>query len=149
MEPTKADGCNDTHRHKSIDTETNAGDADKSLADADGVRPSDLTQFEVDILAILAGDGTPEATDYGLAIKRALEDYYGCEVGHGRLYPNLDGLIERGLVEKRSVDKRTNGYALTEAGRDVVFARIEWLSTQVAAAHRLANAEPAVQGGEE
>ncbi|ELZ20434.1 PadR family transcriptional regulator [Natrinema limicola JCM 13563] len=35
---------------------------------------------------------------YGLAIKRELEDYYGTEVNHGRLYPNLDELVDLGLV---------------------------------------------------
>ena len=116
--------------------------------------PEDFTRFQLDLLAVLGGDGSAEGTDYGLAIKRTLEAYYGCEVRHGRLYPNLDGLIDRGLVEKRAVDKRTNSYALTEAGRDLLRARIDYLTDQaglttVRHAHRLANAEPAVQGGEE
>jgi DNA-binding PadR family transcriptional regulator len=96
------------------------------------VDPTDLTQFQLDILAILAGDGTPEETNYGLAIKRALEGLYGEEVNHGRLYPNLDDLIEKGLVEKDPLDKRTNQYALTDTGRGVLDARLDWLIDQTA-----------------
>lgn len=60
---------------------------------------SELTAFQQNILAILA-----EEARYGLAIKRELEEYHGSNVNHGRLYPNLDALIERGLVEKSALD---------------------------------------------
>jgi len=82
---------------------------------------ADLTAFQQNILVILA-----EEPRYGLAIKRELEEYYGDEVNHGRLYPNLDDLVERGLVEKSELDKRTNQYELTERGYDVVDAQREW-----------------------
>ncbi|TKX82728.1 PadR family transcriptional regulator, partial [Halorubrum sp. SS5] len=74
------------------------------------------------ILTILA-----EEPMYGLAIKRELEAYYGSEVNHGRLYPNLDDLVDDGLVEKSELDKRTNQYELTEEGHDVVLGQIEWV----------------------
>jgi len=96
--------------------------------------PEDFTRFQLDLLAVLGGDGSTEGTDYGLAIKRTLEAYYGCEVRHGRLYPNLDGLIDRGLVEKHEVDKRTNEYALTDKGRGVLDRRLDWLVDQTATA---------------
>ena len=83
---------------------------------------SDLTAFQQNILTILA-----EEPMYGLAIKRELESYYGSEVNHGRLYPNLDDLVDHGLVEKSELDKRTNQYELTERGHDVVLGRIEWV----------------------
>jgi DNA-binding PadR family transcriptional regulator len=83
---------------------------------------SDLTAFQQNILTILA-----EEPMYGLAIKRELEAYYGSEVNHGRLYPNLDDLVDDGLVEKSELDKRTNQYELTEAGHDVVLGQIEWV----------------------
>ena len=82
----------------------------------------DLTAFQQNILAILS-----EEALYGLAIKRELEDYYGTEVNHGRLYPNLDDLVELDLVEKSELDKRTNQYALTEAGREAVLDNLEWV----------------------
>ena len=83
---------------------------------------SDLTAFQQNILTILA-----EEPMYGLAIKRELEEYYGSEVNHGRLYPNLDDLVDLGLVEKSELDKRTNQYELTDQGHDVVLGRIEWV----------------------
>lgn len=64
---------------------------------------------------------------YGLAIKRELEAYYGSEVNHGRLYPNLDDLVDHGLVEKSELDKRTNQYELTDEGHDIVLGQIEWV----------------------
>ena len=81
-----------------------------------------LTAFQQNILTILA-----EEPRYGLAVKRELEAYYGSEVNHGRLYPNLDDLVDEGLVEKSELDKRTNQYALTDAGHDVVLGQIEWV----------------------
>ena len=81
----------------------------------------DLTAFQHNILVILA-----EEPRYGLAIKRELEDYYGSEVNHGRLYPNLDDLVEMGLIEKSELDKRTNQYELTEAGFNAVLDVLEW-----------------------
>ena len=81
----------------------------------------DLTAFQKNILVVLA-----EEARYGLAIKRELEDYYGQEVNHGRLYPNLDDLVNKGLVEKSELDKRTNQYALTDAGLEAVLDDLTW-----------------------
>jgi DNA-binding PadR family transcriptional regulator len=82
----------------------------------------ELTAFQQNILVVLA-----EEPRYGLAIKRTLEDYYGTEVNHGRLYPNLDDLVEMDLVEKSELDKRTNQYELTEPGRDALLERLDWV----------------------
>ena len=82
---------------------------------------ADLTAFQQAILTILAGEPR-----YGLAVKRELEAYYGEEVNHGRLYPNLDQLVDDGLVEKSPLDKRTNQYALTEAGEQALIAQRQW-----------------------
>ncbi|MFC7155595.1 PadR family transcriptional regulator [Halomarina halobia] len=82
----------------------------------------ELTAFQQNILVILS-----EEPRYGLAIKRELEDYYGSEVNHGRLYPNLDDLVEMELVEKSELDKRTNQYALTEKGKQAVLGQLGWI----------------------
>jgi DNA-binding PadR family transcriptional regulator len=82
----------------------------------------DLTAFQHNILVILS-----EEPMYGLAIKRQLEEYYGTEVNHGRLYPNLDDLVEMGLVEKSELDKRTNQYELTDDGTEAVLQRLDWV----------------------
>jgi DNA-binding PadR family transcriptional regulator len=81
----------------------------------------ELTAFQQNILVILA-----EEPRYGLAIKRQLESYYDSEVNHGRLYPNLDDLVEMGLVEKSELDKRTNQYALTDEGYEAVLDQLSW-----------------------
>ena len=82
----------------------------------------DLTGFQRDILYIIGGLEDPK----GLAIKDELDDYYGSEINHGRLYPNLDTLVEKGLVDKGKIDDRTNQYSLTTRGRREVEARREW-----------------------
>ena len=86
----------------------------------------DLTAFQHNILVILS-----EEPMYGLAIKRQLEEYYGTEVNHGRLYPNLDDLVEMGLVEKSELDKRTNQYALTEEGYQALLDQLSWTFSKV------------------
>ena len=93
----------------------------QSKSDGTGVA-RDLTAFQQNILVILS-----EEAMYGLAIKRELESYYDAEVNHGRLYPNLDDLVEMGLVEKSELDKRTNQYALTEEGRMAVLDSLDWI----------------------
>jgi DNA-binding PadR family transcriptional regulator len=92
----------------------------QTVADESGVA-RELTAFQQNILVILS-----EEAMYGLAIKRSLEKYYGSDVNHGRLYPNLDSLVEMGLVEKSELDKRTNQYELTEEGRGAVVDRLRW-----------------------
>jgi DNA-binding PadR family transcriptional regulator len=82
----------------------------------------DLTGFQRDLLFAIAGQDQP----HGLAIKEELEDYYEAEIHHGRLYPNLDTLVEKGLVEKGELDRRTNYYALTGRGQRELDARREW-----------------------
>lgn len=84
----------------------------------------DLTAFQYNILVILSREPM-----YGLAIKEHLEAYYQDEVNHGRLYPNLDALVDEGLVAKSELDKRTNQYALTDAGFDAVIEQLEWIFT--------------------
>jgi len=82
----------------------------------------DLTGFQRDLLYAIAGMDEP----HGLAIKDELETYYEKEVHHGRLYPNLETLTEKGLVEKGQIDRRTNSYALSGRGRRELEARREW-----------------------
>lgn len=82
----------------------------------------DLTGFQRDALYVITGLETPK----GLAIKDELDEYYGTEINHGRLYPNLDILVEKGLVEKGKLDDRTNSYTLTRRGRRELSARREW-----------------------
>jgi DNA-binding PadR family transcriptional regulator len=82
----------------------------------------DLTGFQRDLLYTIAGKTEP----HGLAIKEELEDYYEKEIHHGRLYPNLDTLVDKGLVEKGQKDRRTNVYSITRRGQREIEARREW-----------------------
>jgi PadR family transcriptional regulator PadR len=89
----------------------------------------DLTGFQRDLLWAIAGydDGAK-----GLKIKADLEDYYGNgEINHGRLYPNLDELVERGLVVKGEIDRRTNRYEISQRGKRELVARHRWQEATV------------------
>ena len=86
------------------------------------------TEFRDDILYVLAGLG---GSSYGMGIKRKLEDAYDSEVNHGRLYPNLDALVDRGYIEKGVLDKRTNEYSLTKQARDFLLQDVAWKASQL------------------
>lgn len=89
----------------------------------------DLTGFQRDLLYAIAGTNEPN----GLAIKRMLDSYYEQEIHHGRLYPNLDRLVNKGLVEKGERSRRSNYYSLTNRGRREIEARQEWEEAQIEA----------------
>lgn len=72
-----------------------------------------------DILYVTAGLKEP----HGLAVKDERDDYYDQEINHGRLYPNL---VEKGLLEKGELDKRTNAYTVTQRGQHKIEVRREW-----------------------
>ncbi|UHQ98941.1 PadR family transcriptional regulator (plasmid) [Natrinema zhouii] len=82
----------------------------------------DLTGFQRDLLYVTSGLDEP----HGLAIKDELEEYYEKEIHHGRLYPNLDTLVDKGLVEKGEADRRTNVYSTTQRGTRETEARRDW-----------------------
>ncbi|MCX2818581.1 PadR family transcriptional regulator [Haladaptatus sp. F3-133] len=80
-----------------------------------------LTEFQKNILNVLVGE-----PKYGVEVKKALEEYYGEEINHGRLYPNLDKLADRGYVDKLSLDDRKNEYAVTDEARAEIRDEIAW-----------------------
>lgn len=83
----------------------------------------DLSAFQRDVLYVIAGlDDKP----HGLAIKAELEQYYDGEVNHAQLYPNLDTLVDKGLIEKGRLDQRTNAYSLSQHAERKIEARREW-----------------------
>lgn len=81
----------------------------------------ELTGFQRDLLYVIAGMDRPS----GQMIKREIERHIG-EVNHGRLYPNLDTLVEEELVDKGKHDRRTNFYQMSEAGEQLLRERREW-----------------------
>ncbi|QIB74437.1 PadR family transcriptional regulator [Halogeometricum borinquense] len=82
----------------------------------------ELTGFQRDLLYLVAGLEKP----HGLGIKRELEQYYGESITQGRLYPNLDALVEDGYIKKGEKDRRTNFYELTANGRQAILERRAW-----------------------
>lgn len=122
-------------------------DETRVLADGSGINfHRDLTAFQQDILFCLRRIERGESSEgqpYGLAIKRELEELRDVDiVNHGRLYPNLDELVDLGLIAKEMVDRRTNEYSTTNAGRQAIEDHAEWVLETVA--ERL---EPAEAGG--
>lgn len=82
----------------------------------------ELTGFQRDLLYAIAAYEYPS----GQTLREELESYMGHEITHGQLYPNLDTLVDSGLVDKGQIDRRTNFYALSEEGRDAILERRDW-----------------------
>lgn len=83
---------------------------------------AELTGFQRDLLVIIAGlEG-----EKGLAVKEELETYYDDTVNHGRLYPNLDTLVEKDYLDKFELNNRSNGYRLTDTGQHQLEGRLAW-----------------------
>lgn len=82
-----------------------------------------LTGFQRDLMYMILDNEKPS----GQEIRRTMEEYYEDNVNHGRLYPNLDAIVEAGLVEKGTQDQRTNFYVLTDEGRNVIQERHQWM----------------------
>jgi PadR family transcriptional regulator, regulatory protein PadR len=87
----------------------------------------DLTGFQRDLLYVIAGADHPSGQD----IKDEIETYYSTEINHGRLYPNLDTLVNKDHVEKGELDRRTNYYSLTDKADEAIQQRREWESQYV------------------
>lgn len=62
----------------------------------------------------------------GQAIKSELESTQDRSLLAGRVYTNLDELVERDLVHKGSKNGRTNEYTLTEKGHEAIETRRQW-----------------------
>ncbi|WP_227379089.1 helix-turn-helix transcriptional regulator [Haladaptatus halobius] len=76
--------------------------------------PTDLTAFQAHLLCLIYRLGPAEGVD----LQEALEDLYPEPINHGRLYPGLDQLVEKGLISKqtKTSDKRRNAYATVGRG---------------------------------
>lgn len=92
----------------------------------------DMTGFQRDLLFVIAGLGEPNGQEIGAELEASQDR----EVLHGRLYGNLDRLVEEGLIAKGERDGRTNRYTMTEAGEEAIADRYEWQSEYVPPASR-------------
>ncbi len=97
----------------------------------------ELTGFQRDLLYVIAGLDQPS----GQSVRRELETHVE-NVNHGRLYPNLDELVEHSLIEKGNQDQRTNYYELTESGEELLSCRREWENQFVSALQEPDHSKP-------
>lgn len=137
-EPDEVGGFNFDHSPPS-DSAESAAEQDRDTGAA--VSTSEfaaLSGFKRDLLVVIAGVDAPK----GLDLKSELEEYYEGTVNHGRLYPNLDSLVDAGFIEKRALDKRSNAYELTSRGRNHLRARREWVEAHSAASSVAASETP-------
>ena len=81
------------------------------------------TAFKYEALAAAAALDEPSGQDIMRWMEHNQNPTSTEDVNHGRLYPNLDDLVDDGLLKKGEQDKRTNYYVLTDAGRDRLAAR--------------------------
>ncbi|UHQ98195.1 PadR family transcriptional regulator (plasmid) [Natrinema zhouii] len=87
----------------------------------------DLTGFQRDLLYVIAGANQPSGQD----VKEEIDQYYSHEINHGRLYPNLDTVVNKDLVKKGQLDRRTNYYAITKDGEEAIEDRRAWESQYI------------------
>lgn len=98
----------------------------------DDVSARDLSTFQKEALFAIARLEASENDSYGLGIKRQLEERLSGDVNHGRLYPNLDDLVEQGILQKAQMDKRTNRYTLTDDGKELLRDYRDYVTETVA-----------------
>lgn len=111
-------GVIDSNTPLTVTINMSATEADTTETDA----MNDLTGFQRDLLFTIAGFEKPS----GQQVLDSVEGYYVSEITHGRLYPNLDTLVNKGLVEKGEHDRRTNFYSISEEGEEALKERRAW-----------------------
>ena len=86
----------------------------------------ELTAFQYTLLQ--AADDLVEPS--GQDIRRHVNSspFHGSDMNHGRLYPNLDTVVDAGLVEKGEQNDRTNLYTITDDGKDALETRAAYLA---------------------
>jgi DNA-binding PadR family transcriptional regulator len=82
----------------------------------------ELRGIQRDLLFIISGLAEPNGQEIRAEMERSLTG----DVQQGRIYSNLDDLVEEGFVEKGHQNGRTNCYTLTERGLAVIESRHEW-----------------------
>lgn len=87
-----------------------------------------LDAFQRDVLYVIAGSTNPS----GKVVQTALEQYYSKNVSDGRLYRNLDALVEMGYLEKSKQTDRMNRYSLTDTGVQAIKNRAQWRQGKLA-----------------
>ncbi|RLM88449.1 PadR family transcriptional regulator [Haloarcula sp. Atlit-7R] len=82
----------------------------------------DLNSFKRDMLVVIAGMDNPKGTE----LTAELQEHYPEEITAGRVYPQLDDLVEKGLVENGEKNGRANEYRLTGRGVRDLLGHRKW-----------------------
>jgi len=87
----------------------------------------DLTGFQRDLLYVIAGADQPSGQD----VKDEIEQYYSSEINHGRLYPNLDTVVNKGTRRERTTRQAHKLLRNTDEGEQAIEDRYEWESQYI------------------
>ena len=113
MQPTNSTGM----EPRTTDDVSNTNNHCHSGVEADGgVRWFDLNASNRDLLVEIYQMDQPSGQD----IQHRMKAEHNEDVDHGRLYPNLDDLVDYGLLDKGEQNLRTNYYQITNDGRRLV-----------------------------
>ncbi|GAA5434892.1 hypothetical protein Hjap01_04384 [Haloarcula japonica] len=82
----------------------------------------DVNSFKRDMLVVIAGMDNPKGTE----LTAELQEHYPEEITAGRVYPQLDDLVEKGLIKKMDKNGRGNEYRLTRRGVRDLQGHREW-----------------------
>ena len=113
MQPANSTGM----KPRTTDDVSNTNNHCHSGVEADGgVRWFDLNASKRDLLVEIYQMDQPSGQD----IRHRMKAEHDEDVDHGRLYPNLDDLVDYGLIDKGEQNLRSNYYQITNDGRRLV-----------------------------
>ena len=113
MQPTNSTGM----EPRTTDDVSNTNNHCHCAAEADGgVRWFDLNNSKRDLLVEIYQLDQPSGQD----IRGRMKAEHGEDVKHGRLYPNLNDLVDLGLLDKGEQNLRSNYYQITNDGQRLV-----------------------------
>ena len=88
----------------------------------------ELTTFQYTLLGAANELVEPSGQDIRLYVNSS--PFHGSDMNPSRLYPNLDTLVDAGLVDKGEHDRRTNYYEITDDGKEALETRAAYLGAQ-------------------
>ena len=122
MQPANSTGM----KPRTTDDVSNTNNRCHCAVEADGgVRWFGLTGFERDLLVEIYQMDQPSGQD----IRGRMKAEHNEDVDHGRLYPNLNDLVDVGLLDKGEQNLRSNYYEVTNDGKRLVEDTIRYFES--------------------
>ena len=122
MQPTNSTGM----KPRTTDDVSNTNNRRHCAAEADGgVRWFDLNNSKRDLLVEIYQMDQPSGQD----IRGRMKAEHNEDVDHGRLYPNLNDLVDLGLLDKGEQNLRSNYYQITNDGQRLVEDTIRYFES--------------------